>query len=416
MLFVYNILINFIILISPLIIILRIFKKKEHPVRFKEKFCFFSKKRVKGKLLWFHGSSVGEILSVIPLIEKLEKNDSINQILITSSTLSSSSVLSKFRLKKTVHQFFPIDSMYYTKKFLKYWNPSAVIFIESEIWPNMITNIKKKSIPLILLNARITKKSYRRWKRFSNFAKSLFNNFDIAFPQNTKTKKYLKYLNVKKIKLIGNLKFAEVESIDRNKINKKLKNFFNSKKIWCAASTHKNEELIAAITHNKLKKKYKNLLTIIIPRHIQRVDQISKEIKHLNLPIHYHSSNTPINKNTEIYLVDTYGETKLFFKICKTVFLGGSMIKHGGQNPLEACRFGCKIIHGPFTENFEEIYDLLDKNKLSFKVNNLNKIIKLVDTSLVKKSNKEKKINKLKLIGKKILNNTLIEFNKILKN
>ncbi len=145
MLFIYRISINLLILFSPLIILIRLIKKKEDKNRLKEKFCFFTKKRGKGKLIWFHGSSVGEILSVIPLIEELEKKKSIDKILVTSSTLSSSKVLSKFKLKKTIHQFFPIDSNLLTKKFLNYWNPSAAIFIESEIWPNMLINIRKKN-------------------------------------------------------------------------------------------------------------------------------------------------------------------------------------------------------------------------------------------------------------------------------
>ena len=156
MLLVYRLLINLIIILSPLIIVIRLIKKKEHPRRFKEKFCFFTKKRVVGKVVWFHGASVGEVLSVIPLIEKLEKNKKIKQILITSSTLSSANVLSKFNFKKITHQFFPIDSNYLVKKFINYWKPSLAIFIDSEIWPNMLINLKKKSIKHILLNARLT--------------------------------------------------------------------------------------------------------------------------------------------------------------------------------------------------------------------------------------------------------------------
>ena len=143
MLFTYRVLINLVLLIAPLVILIRIIKNKEDKKRFKEKFCFFSHKRRKGKLIWFHGSSVGEILSIIPLLEKFEKNSSIRTILVTSSTLSSSKVLSKFKFKKTVHQFFPLDTNFLTKKFLDYWRPSVAIFIESEIWPNMIMNIKK---------------------------------------------------------------------------------------------------------------------------------------------------------------------------------------------------------------------------------------------------------------------------------
>ena len=144
MFFTYQTIILLITIISPLIILIRLFKKKEDFKRFKEKFCFFSKKKIRGKLIWFHGASVGEILSVVPLIEKLEKNKKIQQILITSNTLSSSKILSKLKLKKTVHQFFPIDNTFHTKKFLEYWEPSMAVFIDSEIWPNMIINIKKK--------------------------------------------------------------------------------------------------------------------------------------------------------------------------------------------------------------------------------------------------------------------------------
>jgi 3-deoxy-D-manno-octulosonic-acid transferase len=386
-------------------------KKKEDKIRFKEKFCFFSKKRGNGKLLWFHGSSVGEILSIIPLIEKLEKKSSVNKILITSSTLSSSKVLSKFKLKKTVHQFFPIDSNYLTKKFLDYWKPSIAIFIESEIWPNMLLNAKKQSVPLVLLNARITKKSYNKWKIIPSMSKILFKNFDICLSQNNETKKYLESLGAKKIKLLGNLKFSESKNDKNYVFDNKLKKIFKSKKIWCAASTHNTEEKICAIAHKKLKKKYSNILTVIIPRHIQRTNDIINEIKNMDLKVQARSSNNKINKDTEIYIVDTYGETKSFFKICKTVFLGGSIINHGGQNPLEPARFGCKVIHGPNVQNFSEVYKLLDQNNLSSRFKNANQLVKLVNQSFKQNSNFSNKVIKLKKIGLNILNHTLTEIN-----
>ena len=411
MFFIYRTIINLIILISPLIILVRLIKKKEDKIRFKEKFCFFSKKRGNGKLLWFHGSSVGEILSIIPLIEKLEKKSSVNKILITSSTLSSSKVLSKFKLKKTVHQFFPIDSNYLTKKFLDYWKPSIAIFIESEIWPNMLLNAKKQSVPLVLLNARITKKSYNKWKIIPSMSKILFKNFDICLSQNNETKKYLESLGAKKIKLLGNLKFSESKNDKNYVFDNKLKKIFKSKKIWCAASTHNTEEKICAIAHKKLKKKYSNILTVIIPRHIQRTNDIINEIKNMDLKVQARSSNNKINKDTEIYIVDTYGETKSFFKICKTVFLGGSIISHGGQNPLEPARFGCKVIHGPNVQNFSEVYKLLDENNLSSRFKNANQLVKLVNQSFKQNSNFSNKVIKLKKIGLNILNHTLTEIN-----
>ena len=410
MFFIYQIIVLLITVISPFIVLFRIFKKKEDPKRFLEKFCFFKKKRVKGKLIWFHGASVGEILSVIPLIEKLEKNNKIKQILITSNTLSSSKILSNLQLKKTVHQFFPIDTIFHSKKFLNYWNPSIAIFIDSEIWPNMIINVKRKSIPLILLNARITKKTFTRWIKFNYFAKKLFKKFDICFPSNLQSKKYLKILGAKKIKYIGNLKFSQREK-DENFINNSLKKEFLSRKIWCASSTHNTEEKYCGIVHKKLKKKYKNLLTIIIPRHIDRTRFITDEMKRLNLKVQLDSSKKKLNKDTDIYIVNSYGKTKSFFKICKTVFLGGSMIQHGGQNPIESVKYGCKVLHGPHIWNFEEIYTLLKKYGSSKKIHGLNELISNVDRSF-KNTNNSKKIKlKIESLGNKILHLTLKELN-----
>ena len=361
--------------------------------------------------MWFHGSSVGEILSIVPLIEKLEKKKSISKILVTSSTLSSSKVLSKFKLKKTVHQFFPIDSDSLTKKFLEYWKPSIVFFVESEIWPNMLTNIKKKSIPLILLNARLTKKSYNRWQMMPSVSKILFEKFDICFPQNYETEKYLKSLGAKKIKFIGNLKFSETTNNTNNTFNKNIKKIFKSRKIWCAASTHEYEEQICAQAHQRMKVKFKNLLTIIIPRHVQRANDIYEEIKDMGLKVQTHSKTNKISKDTEVYIVDTYGETKSFYKNCKIVFLGGSIVNHGGQNPLEPARFGCRILHGPNIHNFTEVYKLLNKENLSSKFYNVSQLVKLVSRSLNQNMNFSRKIARLKKTGSNILGNTLSEIN-----
>ncbi|MDB9826009.1 3-deoxy-D-manno-octulosonic acid transferase [Candidatus Pelagibacter sp.] len=413
-LFFYRILINLIILISPIIILIRILKKKEDPKRFKEKFCFFSKKKIKGKLIWFHGASVGEILSVIPLIEKFEKKTNIHQILITSNTLSSSKILSNLKFKKTIHQFFPIDNMNFTKKFLDYWNPSIAVFIDSEIWPNMIMNIKKKRIPLILLNGRINKESFKKWKKISETAKFLFKKFDICYPSSHESKAHLKLLGVKKNKYIGNLKFSQSE---KNEVfaNEKLNKNFISKNIWCASSTHNSEEKLVALAHKKIKIKYKNLITIIIPRHIERAGMIINELKDLNLKTHLHSSKKKMENDVDIYLVDAYGKTKNFYKICKTVFLGGSIIKHGGQNPLEPARYGCEILHGPNIWNFKEIYDLLKKYRVSNKINNVNQLTKLVNKNFNKKTNTLKIKSKIKKVGNKILYSTFKEISFFIK-
>ena len=410
LLFIYRLIINFIFLLSPFIILYRIFINKEDPKRYKEKLCFFSKKKIGKKLIWFHGASVGEISSIIPLVFKLEENKKIDQILITSSTLSSANVLKKFKFKKTIHQFYPIDTNHISKKFLDYWSPSLAIFIDSEIWPNMLLNLKEKKIHSILLNARMTNKSFNNWIYFRNFAQKIFQCFDITFPQNKETLRYLRVLNVKKIKFLGNIKFSENEIQLDNNINLKVRKFLKNKKYWCASSTHDNEEVICAKAHIKLKEKIKNLITIIIPRHTNRTPEITSTLRNLNLKVHCHSSNETIKKNTDIYIVDTYGETVSFFKICNVVFLGGSLINHGGQNPIEAARNGCKIIYGPNIRNFKEVYKLLDKNKVSNKVRNEEQLARKVNI-LIKSNKISKKLeNKINKLGKKILENVLSEF------
>ena len=408
MIFFYRILINLIFIISPVIIFIRLLKKKESLKRFKEKLCFFSEKRVSGKLIWFHGASVGEIQSIIPLIEKIGKNNRIKQILITSNTLSSSKVIEKLKIKKVVHQFFPIDTNFLTKKFINYWRPSSVFFIDSEIWPNMISNLKKKNIKINLINGRITKKTFKRWKTILKFSDYIFSKFNLCLASSAESKKYLQNLGVKKVKFIGNLKFSQSEQ-ENIKIDDKFKKFISTKKVWCASSTHNSEELFCGLVHKKLKKKYKNLLTIIIPRHIERVNKIKNELKELHLKIHTHSSSKKIDKDTDIYIVNTYGKTKTFYNYCKNVFLGGSIINHGGQNPLEATRFGCNVFHGPNISNFKEIYYFLRINGISQKITNQRQMINTLNSLFKKKINSKKIQKKLNLVGKKILDLTFKE-------
>ena len=257
MLYIYRLAINLIFLISPIIIIYRIFKKKEDPKRFFEKIGKFEKSS-NNNLIWFHGSSVGEILSVVPLIEKLEKKNRVKKILITSNTLSSAKIIKKLKLKKIFHQFFPLDANFLVKKFLNHWKPKAVFFIDSEVWPNMILRIKEKNIPLVLLNARITKKSFQKWNFINNFSKKIFNKFDLCLSQNNTTSNYLKTLGAKNIKKIGNLKFSESSSDLKDRSNFKIKKSLKKKKIvFTAISTHKGEELLCAKVHANLKKNTK---------------------------------------------------------------------------------------------------------------------------------------------------------------
>ena len=411
MFFIYQIIVTFLLILSPVIILLRILKNKEDKKRFVEKFSFSSKKRKSGKLIWFHGASVGELLSVIPIIKIYEKKKSINQILVTSSTLSSSKIFEKYNLKKTIHQFYPIDHFLFTNKFLKFWKPDVALFIDSEIWPSMFKNLKSRTIPLILLNARFTKKTFNKWIKIKKFFKSVLDNVTFAYPQNLETKNYLKKMKINNIKLIGNIKFAENNIKVNEKLSETLNTELGKKKIWVASSTHKNEEIFCAKSHIELKKKIKNLITIIIPRHVHRSEEIKKSIEKLGLNVEIYSSNKTNLKNTDIYLVDTFGETKKFHKIASTVFLGGSIINRGGQNPLEAARYGAKILHGSNTDNFKDVYKLLKSLNVSKIVYTPNQLA----SSIIFKKNKHIGI-KIKKIGDKILKKTIKELDSLIIN
>ena len=412
----YRIISEIFLLISPLIVLYRILKGKESIRRFPERYAFNSNKRVKGNLIWFHCSSVGELLSIIPIIEKMEKNNKINQILITTTTLSSSIIFNNLNLEKTVHQFFPIDNKLIINKFLKYWKPTILFLCESEIWPNLIDSINKNKVKLVLINARITLKSFNRWKQIKNFSNSIFDKFNLCLAQNKKTYKRLSVLGAKNVCYLGNLKFSSRRHINKDKMKTRLLNFFKNKKILItAASTHFDEEKFILQNHLYFKKKFKEkrFISIIIPRHIERIGEIKKMIDKTSLKTHIHSNKRKVKSDTDIYLVDSYGELDKFYKISNLVFMGGSLINHGGQNPIEAAKLGCKIIYGPSFSNFTEIYKKLDNMKVSTMFKNYRQGTKIIENLIHKKhfvfDNK-----KLMKYGEKILSLTYLKIIKLI--
>ena len=412
MFIIYNFFLLLVLIFSPIIIIIRIFLGKEDQYRFREKFGFYSKINNIKDTIWIHGASVGEILSIVPIIQKFEEDKKIRRILITSSTTSSSYIFSKFNFKKTIHQFYPYDLSFITKVFINHWKPKVAIFVDSEVWPNMFKNLHKKKIPLILLNARITNKSFKKWKYFPGFSKNIFNKITMALPQNNETKKYLKSLGTKNIKFLGNIKFFG-NTNKKKRQNTSLKKQFSNKKILCAASTHQKEEMFIARVHKELKPEIKNLITIIIPRHINRKNEIIKELKNLDLNFQLHTSAKKLNNNTDIYLVDTYGEATKFYSLSKLTFLGGSLIPHGGQNPLEPAREGNFILYGPHIENFKEVYEMLDKFNVTAKISSI-KSMKIAVRRKINFSDKKNVNRKLNNLGKRILSKNLFEIRKFI--
>ena len=411
MYFFYNILTNLAIIISPIIIIYRIVKGKEDVKRVGEKFCIYSKKK-SNKKVWIHAASVGELMSIVPVIRKLEKNKKIKNILLSTSTTSSAKIFNKLKLKKTSHIYFPLDNNFIVKRFINYWQPELAIFIDSEIWPNMFNNLHIKNIPIIIMNARITERSFNKWQLFPSFANQVFGKITLALPQNLETLKYLKLLKVRDIKTAGNLKYyGQKDNHDYS--TKLLKNKFKDFKVWCAASTHFNEEILIGNLHKKLKKKQRKLITIIIPRHVSRTNEIKETLNKIELNCILHSSNEKIKKNTDIYLVDSYGETSKFYNLTNISFVGGSIIKHGGQNPLEPARLGNYIISGPNVKNFKEIYAFLSKLKMSSITSDILKMENLILKRLNNKT-PNKNIKRIIKIGNDVLEKNLFYINKYL--
>ena len=402
--------------LSHIYLFLRKKRKKEHPLRYKEKLSQIKISREKGFLLWFHVASVGEAMSILPLIESFDKEKKISKILITTITLSSAEVLQKrfVNNEKIVHQFLPLDIPKFINKFLNHWSPNLSIFVDSEIWPNLIFHIKKRNIPLLLVNGRITKKTFLRWNFVKNFAKKLFEKFDLCLVSNKETENYLHILGAKNIKNYGNLKFAKAKTNLKNNSDSLFLNKIKNRKIWCAASTHSSEEIFCAKTHFELKKTYPNVLTVIIPRHVNRTEKITNDLSKLNLKITLYSKFEEISNDTDILLINAYGQASKFYEISKCVFVGKSIVSSlkndSGQNPIEPARLGCKIFHGPNVSNFEEIYDYLKSLGVAKKIFNFLELSK----SLVEELNEDKIINsqiieKIENYGQNTLNNTLNE-------
>jgi len=394
-------------------------KKKEDPIRYREKLSKINLQRGNGFLAWFHVASVGEAMSVLPLIERCIEDKKIDKILLTSITLSSGKILEEKYKKniKVFHQYLPLDIPIFTNKFLEHWKPNLSIFIDSEIWPNLILQINKKKIPLLLINARITEKSFKRWKLIISFAKKIFEKFDLCIASNKESEIFLKILGAKKIINYGNLKFSQSAKNILKKLDDNLLNNIKNRKIWCAASTHPNEEIMAAKTHIKIKKNFKNILTIIIPRHIDRVNKIYNELSKLKLKIALFSNLAKMEKDTDILIIDAYGKSLNFYDISKYVFIGKSLAHNldavGGQNPIEAARLGCKIFHGPNIKNFKEIYEYLKTLNVTKEVNNSDQL----SLSLVEefKDNEDKNHEiqlKIQNYGQNIFNNVIMELKK----
>jgi 3-deoxy-D-manno-octulosonic-acid transferase len=389
----------------------RIIKKKESPARFREKLGITNAQRYNGYLIWFHCASIGELKSIFPIIDHYLKK---KKILVTTSTLSSSEIFYKkySNNKNIIHQFAPIDSPQIVKKFFFKWKPNIIFFTDSELWPNQIFFAKKNNIPIILLNGRISKKTFSKWRLFKITMHEILETFKLILCNSKQSSDYFHYFKTNNIETIGNLKFIISKNLDsKNKDNISLQ----KRIIFIAISTHDTEEEFCIKTHISLKLKYHNLLTVIIPRHINRISKIEEITKKLKLNFLTQDSLSGIKDNTDILIINTYGNTQGILKLSKYVFIGGSLINHGGQNPIEVAYNNSLIFHGPYIHNFTEIYNFLKKENISFEVKSAKELIDHLDKNInAHQSNniKQKIINK----GNKILSTTIKKLDQYIVN
>jgi 3-deoxy-D-manno-octulosonic-acid transferase len=342
----------------------RVAKKKEDKKRLKERFGNPTQPRVEGELVWLHAVSVGETNSSLILVEELLKSSPNISILFTTTTLTSAAILAQkipdFR-GRVIHQFLPVDSFFCVKNFLDFWRPRAAIFVESEIWPNLIFEARKSGAATFLVNARMSEKSAKKWRIARMFGFKIFDQFTKIFAQTSDDKNRFEKLTNQEILFFGNLKSqAQNLTCDVAKLDE-LKSQIGSRKIFVAASTHKGEEEIVIAAHQTLKKEFPDLLTILIPRHPNRADEIKNLFAEKKFA--QRSKNEKIASATEIYLADTLGELGTFYSLADFTFLGGSLVEVGGHNPFEPIKLGCAVISGSHVFNFKEIYqNLAEKN------------------------------------------------------
>lgn len=340
---------------------LRCERGKEISARLGERKGVADMARPSGKLLWLHGASVGESLSALLLVERLLEADENLHIMVTTGTVTSAELLENRLPKRAFHQFIPLDNPLWVKKFYDHWQPDMVLWMESEIWPHLLLEAKKRGIPVALLNARISPKSLDNWRKFPKTISEIMSVFSFCHAQADYEIGHLEALGANNIAALGNLKYAAAApSCDEIELEA-LKKELAGRDILFYASTHKGEEILAAKTHERLKEKFPDLLTLIAPRHPQRGVGICAEFEKEGFEISCRSEGKGLNKKSDIYICDTLGEYGLFYRLADIAIIGGSFVPHGGQTPIEAAKLGCPIIYGEYMFNFVEICEELEK-------------------------------------------------------
>ncbi len=354
---------------------------REDPARFGERLGIASRPRPQGRLIWCHAASVGEAASILSLIEKIIQEYPAINLLVTSGTVTSARMLAQRLPTQVIHQYMPVDRAAYVARFLNYWHPDFVMWIESELWPNMIVGLRERSIPVALLNARMSVKSFRRWFIAKSWIRQMLGIFVLCLTQTENDRIRYAALGARNISCLGNLKYAAKPlPFDETELTR-LKQALGARPVWLLASSHHGEEEIALTAHQKLKEKWPELLTIIIPRHAQRGEEIADKIGNLGYSFAQRSKQEILKPQTEIYLADTMGELGLFYRLATIVCIGGSFTWNG-HNPVEAAQLGCAIIFGPQMRSFSEIASEFLHNQAAIQLQSGNELSFTIDRLL----------------------------------
>ena len=365
---------------------------KEDPNRIDERYGNASQKRPNGPLIWFHAASVGEVNSVISLINLLKKKNSDIVFLLTTWTVTSATLVAKRIPQGIIHQFVPIDQPIWIRRFLNYWQPDIAFWVESEIWPNLIIEIRNRKIPIVLLNGRISFRSFKSWSHFPTTIQKLLHCFTLSFAQSDLDAKRLITLGADNVRVSGNLKFAADPLPVDNKELTALWTAIGKRPIWICVSTHEGEEQAVVDAHRIITKTHPKLLTMIIPRHPIRANKIAKDLSKQGFIFSLRSSKEKINNSTEIYIADTVGELGLFYRLSPIAFIGGTLIPHGGQNLLEAAKLDCAIVHGPSMTNFASITEEITAAQGSITIQSKTELPGAIISLLVDESRRKNQI------------------------
>lgn len=362
----------------PLFLNLRGKRGKEDLDRRGERLGFAGRPRPEGQLVWIHAASVGETNAILPLIDSILGANPHVHVLLTTGTKTSAEIAANRLPPRAVHQYVPLDVPQYVKRFLDHWKPSLAIFTESDIWPNLVLGTSDRQIPLVLVNARMSPRSIRRWRKYAAVGRPLFSRFAAVLAQNAQIARAVKWLGAPNVITAGNLKIdSPPPPVDAATLAS-LRDAVGQRPLFLAASTHPGEDAMIAAAHSLIRREVDGLLTIIVPRHPERGSGLAATLGGLGLKTQLRTRSAAPDSDTEIYIADTIGELGAFYSISPVALVGGSLVEHGGQNPIEAVRLGSCVLTGPFVHNFRDAYSALFREGGAIEVRSSDDIAKQV--------------------------------------